>query len=223
VLISALTELCQTGWKLGINIFRSGYTNVLGRELKSKLPGCNLKASPHIESRLKILKKRCDAITDMKDASGIEWRTTDRTLISYDDDEWGDWVKNIEDASDAYRPLDIYETSDSKASENNESAHEEANGHKRNGMAAGNSHDDDDVGTKISTQAANEKGRSRSSGMEGLVHIIEVLLEKQEEQFSVLNGLVGREVEANKAAADRRGRLNGELKRIPKLALKERL
>ncbi|GJZ34410.1 hypothetical protein Tco_0580227, partial [Tanacetum coccineum] len=54
--------------------------------------------------------------------------------------------KNVEDASDAYRPLDIYETSDSKASENNKSAHEEANGHKRNGMAADNSHDDDDVG-----------------------------------------------------------------------------
>ncbi|KVH42631.1 Protein of unknown function DUF247, plant, partial [Cynara cardunculus var. scolymus] len=38
------------------------------RLLWCKLPGCNLKASPHIESRLKTLKKHCDAITNMKDA-----------------------------------------------------------------------------------------------------------------------------------------------------------
>ena len=58
--------------------------------------------------------------------------------------------------------------------------------------------------------------------MEGLVKIIEVLLKKQE-QFSLLKGLVGREVEEDKAAADKRGRLNGELKRIPNLSLEARL
>lgn len=92
-LIGALTELCQGGWKRDNNIFRSGYTIVLEKELKSRLPGCNLKASPHIESRLKTLKKHCDAITDMKDAFGIEWRSADCTLICYDDDVWEDWVK----------------------------------------------------------------------------------------------------------------------------------
>ncbi|KAI3512674.1 hypothetical protein L1887_19992 [Cichorium endivia] len=53
----------------------SGYTTVLEKELKSKLPGCNLEASPHIESSLKTFKKHCDAITDMKDAFGIEWKS----------------------------------------------------------------------------------------------------------------------------------------------------
>ncbi|PWA65885.1 hypothetical protein CTI12_AA331530 [Artemisia annua] len=165
-------------------------------------------ASPHIESRLKTLKKHCDAITDMKDASGIEWRTTDRTLICYDDDVWEDWVKDHSDAkglrnkpfpyynelcllfgknrgqnkndidsSDNNRPLEMYEISDSKGNENNESDHEETNSHHN----------------------------------------------KKIEQFSLLKGLLGREVEADKAAADKRGRLNGELKRIPNLSLQARL
>ncbi|KAI3689365.1 hypothetical protein L2E82_47320 [Cichorium intybus] len=68
---------CQTGWKRDNNIFRSGYRTVLEKKLKSKLPGCNLEATPQTESRLKTFKKHCDAITNMKDAFGIEWKSAD--------------------------------------------------------------------------------------------------------------------------------------------------
>ncbi|KAI3812450.1 hypothetical protein L1987_17159 [Smallanthus sonchifolius] len=262
-LISALTELCQSGWKRDNNIFRSGYTTVLEKELKSKLPGCNLKASPHIESRLKTLKKHCDAITDMKDAFGIEWRSTDCTLICYDDDVWEDWVKDhldakglrnkpfpyydelclifgkhrgnhkiVEDASDGNRAVETYETSDYAGhmskhkqykvseNENHEFGHEEANGHKGNDMAAADD-SNDDVSIDDATRVANKKGESSnwSSGMEGLVKIIEALIKRQEEQFSVLVGIVG----VDGAAADKRTKLNGELKKIPNLSLQARL
>lgn len=93
VLVAALLELCDAGWKRDNNIFRSGYTSVLEKELKSKLPGRNLKASPHIESRLKTLKKHCDAITDMRGARGIHWNKEEHTVICEDDDIWEDWVK----------------------------------------------------------------------------------------------------------------------------------
>lgn len=289
-LISALTELCQTGWKRDNNIFRSGYTTVLEKELKSKLPGCNLKASPHIESRLKTLKKHCDAITDTKDAFGIEWRSTECTLICYDDDVWDDWVKDhsdakglrnkpfpyydelclifgksrgnhksIEDASDANRALDVYETSENAGhmsrdeqfnpvyrtngkvleNENNESDHEETNNHKGNDMGVDDSNDDDvlvdDVvgtpmqmhGCSTSPHVANKKkvqsSGSWSSGMEALAKIFDTMLKRHEEQFSLLAGLMGREVAADKAATDKRARLNGELKRIPNLSLQARL
>nr|XP_043607230.1 uncharacterized protein LOC122579181 [Erigeron canadensis] len=269
-LISALTELCQSGWKRDNNSFRSGYTSVLEKELKSKLPGCNLKASPHIESRIKTLKKHCEAITNMKDAFGIEWRSTDCMLICYDDDIWEDWIKDhsdakglrnkpfpyyeelclifqknrgnhktVEDALEDNRARQIYETSDYAGhiskdeqfkvpeNENNESDNEETNGHKGNEMGTDDSNDGDDVSIDDVTEAANnKKGQSRqiwSSGMEGLVKIIEALLKRQEEQFSVLASLVGREVAGDKEAADKRGRLNGELKRIPNLSLQARL
>ncbi|KAK9052720.1 hypothetical protein SSX86_029350 [Deinandra increscens subsp. villosa] len=267
-LISSLTELCQSGWKRDNNIFRSGYTSVLEKELKSKLPGCNLKASPHIESRLKTLKKHCDAITDMKDAFGIEWRSTDCTLICYDDDVWEDWVKDhsdakglrnkpfpyydelclifgrnrgnqkiVEDASDGNRVVETYETSEYaghmskhkhvKENEIREFDLEEANGHKGNDdMAGDDSNDgDDDVSIDDVTRAANTKGQSSnwSSQMEGLVKIIEALIRKQEEQFSVLVGVAGLDVAVDKAAAVKRTKLNGELKKIPNLSLQARL
>ncbi|KVH95664.1 hypothetical protein Ccrd_002273 [Cynara cardunculus var. scolymus] len=241
-LISALTELCQTGWKRDNNIFRSGYTTVLEKELKSKLPGCNLKASPHIESRLKTLKKHCDAITDMKDAFGIEWRGTECTLICYDDDVWDDWVKTSENAGHMSRDEQfnpIYRTNGKVLeNENNESDHEEANNHKGNDMAVDDSNDDDvlvdDVvgtpmqmhGCSTSPQVTNKKAQSIgswSTGMEALAKIFDTMLKRHEEQFSLLAGLVGREVAADKAAADKRARLNGELKRIPNLSLQARL
>lgn len=94
VLVGALLELCNAGWKRGNNIFRSGYTSVLEEDLKSKLPGRNLKASPHIESRIKTLKKHCDAITEMRGgARGIEWNKEKLTVICEDDDVWENWVK----------------------------------------------------------------------------------------------------------------------------------
>lgn len=138
--------------------------------------------------------------------------------------------KIVEDGLDANRGVEIYETSDyaghmSKEveqikvleNENNESDHEEVNGHKENDMSADDDLNDDDVSKK------GESIQSCSTGTEGLVKIIEVLLKKQEEQFSLLAGVVGREAAADKAAADKRGRLNGELKRIPNLSLQARL
>ncbi|PWA93043.1 hypothetical protein CTI12_AA075910 [Artemisia annua] len=144
-------------------MFRSGLPPTgMGRLMIKKHRWTRIEdeASPHIESRLKTLKKYCDAITDMKDASGIEWRATDRTLICYDDDVWEDWVKDHSDAKvlrnkpfpyynelclpfgknrgqnkndidspDNNRPLEMYEISDSKGNENNESDHEKANSH----------------------------------------------------------------------------------------------
>lgn len=54
--------------------FKTGYTYRLEKELKSNLPGSNLKASPHIEPRLKLLKRQYAAIIDMKDADGMQNR-----------------------------------------------------------------------------------------------------------------------------------------------------
>lgn len=73
--------------------FKTGYTNRLEKELKCTLPESNLKASPHIESRLKLLKRQYAAIIDMKDADGMQWNRKEQTVTCCDDDVWDDWVK----------------------------------------------------------------------------------------------------------------------------------
>lgn len=93
VLIAALSELCNAGWKRENGIFKNGYTAALERKLKSRLPGCNIKASPHIESRLKLLKRQYDAITEMQGAAGMRWNDKDNTMICEDDDVWDEWVQ----------------------------------------------------------------------------------------------------------------------------------
>ncbi|KAL4570157.1 hypothetical protein LXL04_025808 [Taraxacum kok-saghyz] len=267
-LISALTELCQTGWKRDNNIFRSGYTTVLEKELKSKLPGCNLKASPHIESRLKTLKKHCDAITDMKDAFGIEWKSSDSTLTCYDDDVWEDWVKDHsdakglrnkpfpyydelcmifgktrgnnhkpgEDSSNGKRALAVYEGSElgfdpEKVVETkHESDHEDGNNHDHDGDDDDDDNDededDDDVMVTpevgIKKKSGGQGSGSCTSGME-MGKVFEALMKRNEEQFGILAGIVGRGVAADKAAAEKRAGLNGELKRIPNLGMQARL
>lgn len=274
-LISALTELCKTGWKRDNNIFRSGYTTVLEKELKSKLPGCNLKASPHIESRLKTLKKHCDAITDMKDAFGIEWKSADSTLICYDDDVWEDWIKDhsdakglrnkpfpyydelclifgktrgnhrsVEDSSNGNKSLAVFETTDPEGyngkvleTETNGSDHKEDEIEHDDEDNDNDDEDDDDVSvddvirtplSSVKMNGGNKKKCQGSgtgncmSGME-LAKIFEALLKRNEEQYLVLAGLVGREVAAEKAVAEKRAGLNGELKRIPNLGLQARL
>ncbi|KAL3501126.1 hypothetical protein ACH5RR_035575 [Cinchona calisaya] len=71
-LLAALSLLCNLGWRRENGTFKSGNIYRLERELKSRLPGCNLKASPHIECKLKVLKKQYDAIIDMSHANETE-------------------------------------------------------------------------------------------------------------------------------------------------------
>ncbi|KAL7093778.1 hypothetical protein ACP275_11G060800 [Erythranthe tilingii] len=98
VLIASLSELCNAGWKRKNGIFKSGYTSALETKLKSRLPNCNIKASPHIESRLKLLKRQYDAITEMQGAHGIQWNDKDNVLICEDDDVWDEWIQIHTDA-----------------------------------------------------------------------------------------------------------------------------
>ncbi|KAF5815113.1 hypothetical protein HanRHA438_Chr03g0130931 [Helianthus annuus] len=84
-----------------------------------------------------------------------------------------------------------------------------------------NDNDDDNLSMDDATHVANKKGHSSkwSSRTEGLVKIIEALIKKQDEQFSVLVGIVGIDVARDKVAADKRMKLNGELKKKPNLSL----
>lgn len=92
-LIEALHELCRAGWKTDNGVFRTGYAAALEKAMESKVPGSNLKASPHIDSRLKVFKKHCCAIADMKGAAGIRWDNEDHMVLCDNDDVWQQWVE----------------------------------------------------------------------------------------------------------------------------------
>ncbi|PIN06511.1 hypothetical protein CDL12_20935 [Handroanthus impetiginosus] len=81
-------------------IFKNGYTTALERKLNAKLLGCNIKASPHIESRLKLLKRQYDAITEMQGVADMQWDKKENVLMCEDDNVWEDWVRTHTDAKE---------------------------------------------------------------------------------------------------------------------------
>ncbi|XP_077249542.1 uncharacterized protein LOC143889253 [Tasmannia lanceolata] len=98
VLVHALVDLCNTGWKSDNGTFRTGYMSILEKTVKTKFPGCGLKATPHIESRLKTLKKQYYAISDMLKNSDFVWNDDVKCAMCEKDDGWNDWLKSHPEA-----------------------------------------------------------------------------------------------------------------------------
>ncbi|XP_058180975.1 uncharacterized protein LOC131299441 [Rhododendron vialii] len=59
-------------WKAD-NGFRTGYFTHLEKELEKVLPGCNIKANPHIDSKVKHWKSIWARIVDITALSGFRW------------------------------------------------------------------------------------------------------------------------------------------------------
>ncbi|XP_077225315.1 uncharacterized protein At2g29880-like [Tasmannia lanceolata] len=97
-LVSALIEVCNTGWKADNGTFKTSYTSVIEKIMESKFAGCGLKATAYIESRLKTLKKQYNAISDMLKTSGFEWNDNLKCAVCEKDDIWNDWLKSHPDA-----------------------------------------------------------------------------------------------------------------------------
>ncbi|CAL9019553.1 unnamed protein product [Prunus brigantina] len=74
-------ELHQnTNWRADSS-FKNGYLNKLETMLKVKLPNSGLKASPHIESRVKTLKGKYGALADALSQSGFGWNEEEMMLV----------------------------------------------------------------------------------------------------------------------------------------------
>lgn len=78
-LISSMNDLVDHGgWKADNGQFKGGAYAMLESLIKSKLLETDKKAKPHIESRVKLLRKQFDAITDMLNASGFGWNDEEK-------------------------------------------------------------------------------------------------------------------------------------------------
>ncbi|KAI9128145.1 hypothetical protein K1719_001138 [Acacia pycnantha] len=78
------------------NGFKSGFANALQSMMEEKLPGCGIKACPHITSRIKTLKKLWQTAYDMvygANASGFGW-DPDTKCVTADKDVWDEYVKS---------------------------------------------------------------------------------------------------------------------------------
>ncbi|KAL2935548.1 5'-methylthioadenosine/S-adenosylhomocysteine nucleosidase [Bienertia sinuspersici] len=115
-LVAALHELSSDPhWKCD-NGFRNGYMIRLEEVISKAMPECGLKATPHIDSRLKTLVSKFRAILAMLETSGFKWdgeandieaveKLQDQTeQVLVDSSEEDNGVGTIESATPLKRP-----------------------------------------------------------------------------------------------------------------------
>ena len=94
-LVEALVEYHHEREGSPENKFKPGYLKVLEGKLSTKLPNCGLRAKPHIESRLRTLKREFQILHDMltgPNTSGFGWDSV-RKCVTTENDVWDAYVQ----------------------------------------------------------------------------------------------------------------------------------
>ncbi|KAK6127787.1 hypothetical protein DH2020_038496 [Rehmannia glutinosa] len=92
VLLHALKKLVAQGYKCD-NGFKAGYQHLLERSLLQAFPGTELRAEPHIASKLMVWKKNYASICMMMRKSKFGWDDSNNQIIVKEDAIWNDYVK----------------------------------------------------------------------------------------------------------------------------------
>ncbi|KAJ8636626.1 hypothetical protein MRB53_010893 [Persea americana] len=78
------------------NGFKPGFLGVIEAVLKQKLSGSEIKAKPHIDSRIKTMKKDFRIVYDMlngENCSGFGWDPHKNVVVA-EDEVWNAYVKD---------------------------------------------------------------------------------------------------------------------------------
>lgn len=100
-LIDILVELNGTSWKTD-NGYKNGYCYYVEKRMEEKLPGCGLKADPHIESKIKTLKRHLSYILDVEEKGKGFWWDDEQKMVVGNKDAFLAWAKNHEGASSLF-------------------------------------------------------------------------------------------------------------------------
>ena len=80
-------------WKGNNGTFRSGYLSQLEKILEKELTESNIEADPHIESKVRLLKRQYNAIYEMiTTRSGFGWNNDDKCVI-VSKEVFDTWIK----------------------------------------------------------------------------------------------------------------------------------
>ncbi|KAK4400780.1 hypothetical protein Sango_1184100 [Sesamum angolense] len=86
-LINAMKSLVVGGWKCD-NGFMNGYLSQLEAHNQRAFPHSNIKAEPHITSKLYVWKKQYSTIVTMMSKSGLGWDDSRCMVTVEDNNAW---------------------------------------------------------------------------------------------------------------------------------------
>ncbi|PIN11254.1 hypothetical protein CDL12_16146 [Handroanthus impetiginosus] len=90
-LIVALQDAVAAGWKCE-NGFRTGYLGILERHMLTTFPGTDIRADPHIHSKIHVWKKNHASLLSMMSRSGFGWNESTNMII-VEDSIWDNYGK----------------------------------------------------------------------------------------------------------------------------------
>ena len=91
-MISAMKALVARGWKSD-NGFRGGYAEKIEDWIRNEMPNTDLKASPHIRSKITSWKKNYYSLSKILDRSGVGFNHHNDFKTDCSDDQWDQIVK----------------------------------------------------------------------------------------------------------------------------------
>ncbi|XP_017982352.1 PREDICTED: uncharacterized protein At2g29880-like [Theobroma cacao] len=95
VLINSCIDLVnERSWGRNNGTFKPGYLQQLEKWMKERILNCNIRAIPHINSRMRLLKTQYREVAEMisHSTSGFGWDDV-KKCVTCDDDVWIGWVK----------------------------------------------------------------------------------------------------------------------------------
>ncbi|CAL2267609.1 unnamed protein product [Prunus armeniaca] len=106
-LLGILEDLVAKGYREN-GTFKSGTLTLIEKALCNLCPASELKANPHVESKMKKLKKQYRLIYDMINRSGFGWNDLKKCLEVDSEESWKSYVQDHKEADgwrDKYFPL----------------------------------------------------------------------------------------------------------------------
>ncbi|KAL2902420.1 hypothetical protein RDABS01_027502 [Bienertia sinuspersici] len=194
ILTNVWYEMNGSGWKVDTG-HKSGYLTYIEKEMRKRLQNCDLKADPHIKSKVKILKKQLTYILEIQQyGSGFGWDDEPK-MVTGDKDIFMEWAKSRDGAAPLYRKpvihydklVEIY-------------ANDLAKGTKVKGLGDQSNMDEDQCNAnevQPESQAADESPQVRGAMNDikkAFVHGVDVheqTREKRKQLFEVLCALPG--------------------------------
>ncbi|KAB2594899.1 hypothetical protein D8674_030349 [Pyrus ussuriensis x Pyrus communis] len=110
VLLSVLEDFVARKQRCDTGAFKQGTLIEIAKAVNVLCPNSNIKATPHIESKLKKWKKTYSLVLDMINTSGFAWNDVKKCVEVDSDDAWLSYVQKNKEA-DGWRskPFPLYD------------------------------------------------------------------------------------------------------------------